>query len=74
MKVTIDIDCTPEEARRFLGFPDLGPVHEVYIDRMKAAVTEGINPEAIATMVRNWGPLSEQGFKLWTGMFSQGKG
>ena len=28
MKVTIDIDCTPEEARRFMGLPDLTPVHD----------------------------------------------
>ena len=29
MKVTVDVDCTPEEARRFLGLPDLTPVHAV---------------------------------------------
>ena len=28
MKVKIDIDCTPEEARAFFGLPDLGPLHE----------------------------------------------
>ena len=25
MKVSVDVDCTPEEARRFLGLPDLEP-------------------------------------------------
>jgi hypothetical protein len=30
MKVTVEIDCTPEEARRFLGLPDVVPMqHEV---------------------------------------------
>ena len=33
MKFTVDVDCTPEEARRFLGLPDLTPVHQAYIDK-----------------------------------------
>jgi hypothetical protein len=28
MKVHIDIDCTPEEARTFFGLPDLQPMQE----------------------------------------------
>ncbi|MEA3017690.1 MAG: hypothetical protein QOI38_2412, partial [Sphingomonadales bacterium] len=45
MKVTIDIDCTPEEARRFMGLPDLTPVHEAYVERLKGAVADGATPE-----------------------------
>jgi hypothetical protein len=28
MKIRIDIDCTPEEARAFLGLPELRPMQE----------------------------------------------
>lgn len=28
MKVHLEIDCTPEEARRAMGLPDLSPVHD----------------------------------------------
>jgi len=28
MKITIDIDCTPEEARSFLGLPDMSAFNE----------------------------------------------
>ena len=31
MKVTVDVDCTPEEARRFLGLPDLRPAHAAFV-------------------------------------------
>jgi methylated-DNA-[protein]-cysteine S-methyltransferase len=31
MKVKVEVDCTPEEARRFMGLPDLTPVHEAYV-------------------------------------------
>ena len=43
MKISFDIDCTPEEARTFFGLPDLQPLHDVYLDRMKTAMTEGIS-------------------------------
>ena len=28
MKITIDIDCTPQEARSFLGLPDVEPMQQ----------------------------------------------
>ena len=56
MKVKIDIDCTPEEARAFFGLPDLGPLQKemlgVMQDRMKSAMG-AIDPEAI---MKAWMP------------------
>jgi hypothetical protein len=68
MKVTVDVDCTPEEARRFLGLPDLTPVHDAYVQRMQEAVTEGLTPESFAEMARAWGPMSEAGMAMWRSM------
>ena len=31
MKVSLDIDCTPEEARRFLGLPDVTEANEALV-------------------------------------------
>ena len=28
MKVTVDVDCTPAEARAFRGLPDVSPIHD----------------------------------------------
>lgn len=69
MKVTINIDCTPEEARRFMGLPDLTPVHDAYVERMKAAVADGVTPEMFADMMKAWGPMSEAGLNMWRQMF-----
>ena len=73
MKVSIDIDCTPEDARRFLGLPDLGAVHEAYVDKLKAAVADGAGtgPEALAEMIKAWGPMSEAGMGLWRQLLEQ---
>jgi hypothetical protein len=74
MKVTVDVDCTPEEARRFLGLPDLTPVHQAYVERMQKAMADGMTPESFAELARGWGPMSEAGMKMWQSMVEGMKG
>jgi len=76
MKVTVDVDCTPEEARRFLGLPDLSLVHEAYVAKMKSAVTDGPTPEMFGDMMKAWGPMNDAGMNMWKQMLDQmgGKG
>ena len=38
MKVNVEIDCSPEEARRFLGLPDVSKAQEVYVDAISKAM------------------------------------
>lgn len=68
MKITVDVDCTPEEARRFLGLPDLTPVHAAYVERMTKAVSEGLTPDAVGEMMKTWGPMSDAGMTMWRSM------
>jgi hypothetical protein len=69
MKVTVDVDCTPEEARRFMGLPDLSPVHQAYVDRMQKAVSEAFTPDSMVELMKQWGPMSEAGMNVWRQMF-----
>ena len=71
MKVTVDVDCTPEEARRFLGLPDLSAVHEAYVEKMKSAVADVPGPEAFSDMMKAWGPMSETSLGMWRQMLDQ---
>lgn len=71
MKISCDVDCTPEEARRFLGLPDISPVHEAYVSRMTKAVSDGLTPEILSETVRSWGPMSDAGTQIWKTMFEQ---
>ncbi len=68
MNITVNVDCTPEEARRFLGMPDLTPVHQAYVEKMQRVVSEGVTPDMMAEMMKNWGPMSETGMALWRQM------
>jgi hypothetical protein len=68
MKVNVEVECTPEEARRFLGLPDLGPVHEAYVAQMLDTVKNGVSAEGMETMLKSWGPMTDVGFKFWQQM------
>jgi hypothetical protein len=74
MKVTVDIDCTPEEARRFLGLPDLTPVHEAYVDRMTKMVADSSSTEGFSELMKSWAPMSETGMAIWRQMAEQMSG
>ncbi len=74
MKVTFDIDCTPEEARRFLGFPDMTVVHQAYVDKLQRAVADGITPDMVTDLMKNWGPMSDAGMSMWRAMMGQMSG
>lgn len=73
MKVTVDIDCTPEEARRAIGLPDLTPIHERYVQMMLDTMTgNAIKPEMLETMMRSWAPMGEAGLSLWRRLLETG--
>ena len=71
MKFTVDVDCTPEEARRFLGLPDLTPVHEAYLEKMKAYVGDSASAEMFGDAMKAWGPMNEAGMAMWRQMLGQ---
>ncbi len=65
VKITVDVDCTPEEARRFMGLPDLSSVHEAYLSKMRTAIDQGVTPDMIQAMTQSWGPMGEAGLSIW---------
>ncbi len=65
MKVTIEIDCTPEEARRAMGMPDLTPIHERYVQITQEAMDGNVRPEMLEAMMKSWAPMGEAGMNFW---------
>lgn len=43
MKLTVNVDCTPEEARAFFGLPDVAPVNEMIISEMVERTKKNID-------------------------------
>jgi len=72
MKINVEVDCTPEEARRAMGLPDLSPVHERYVAMMVEAIEKQGSPEAFEAMMKSWSPMGEAGMNFWRGLFDAG--
>jgi hypothetical protein len=69
MKVNIEIDCTPEEARAFFGLPDVGPMQARILKEVEeraAAAMHAMEPDAL---IKTWFPTSMQGFENFQKMF-----
>lgn len=69
MKVNVEIDCTPQEARAFFGLPDVAPMQERLmkeVEERTLAAMRAMEPEA---MVKTWLPASLQGFENIQKMF-----
>ncbi len=54
MKVTINIECTPEEARSYMGLPDVQPLQKEMMKIMRDKTLENfkrMEPEGMMQMV-----------------------
>jgi hypothetical protein len=63
MKITVDVDCTAEEARTFLGLPDVKPVQEQLMREMQERMAANIRAMEPEEMLRIWLPATVKGFE-----------
>ncbi len=69
MKISFDIDCTPDELRGFFGLPDVKPMQEQLLKEVEAqmhANLQALDPEA---MMKTWLPAGLKGFEQLQEMF-----
>jgi Family of unknown function (DUF6489) len=64
MKVTVNIDCTPEEARTFVGLPDLAPLHSEYVDKMRELMNAKLSGADAEKMLGQWSSMAA-GMEQW---------
>ena len=65
MKVHVEIDCTPEEARRFMGLPDVDKINSVYVDRFTEAMQGASDVEKLQDYAKQFAPMGQAGLKLF---------
>ena len=81
MKISIDIDCTPQEARAFLGLPHVEPMQEALVAQMQERLAQhlaAIEPDALMSAwlpggIKGLAALQEQFWKQMTEMQAPGK-
>ena len=57
MKINIEIDCSPEEARQFMGLPDVGKANAVYVDAFAKAMQGAANTDQLQEYARQLAPI-----------------
>ena len=63
MKVTVDFDMTPEEARKMMGLPDLAPMQARMMEQLEKQMAQNlsyIDPETLAKALM---PMGAQGLE-----------
>ena len=72
MKVHVEIECTPEEARNFLGLPDVSKANSVYIEMVSKAMKGAGSVEQIQDFAKGIAPMGQMGMKLFQQFMESG--
>ena len=62
MKVNFDIECTPQEARQFLGLPNVEPMQDAIMKQLEEQMRDNIRSLDPETMLKTWLPATIQGW------------
>jgi hypothetical protein len=57
MKVNIEMEMTPEEARRFMGLPDVAPLQQQMMEEMRARMRSAFDAGDPEAMMKAWTPF-----------------
>lgn len=60
MKFTVNVECTPEEARRFMGLPDVTPINEALVGEMGKRMEQNLALMSPDTMISSWMAVGTQ--------------
>jgi len=78
MKVTVEIDCTPVEARTFFGLPDVTGLNEKLLAEMSKRLEANAAMLQPEELMRTWmtfgGQAQEQFLKMMTAAAASGLG
>jgi hypothetical protein len=65
MKVTVNVECSPQEARAFLGLPDVAPVNEYLVEEVRKRFESNaamMQPEELMKSWMSYGGMAQEQF------------
>lgn len=78
MKVTVEIDCTPLEARGFFGLPDVEPMQKAVMAEIEKKMLAELDRFSPDSMFKSWLSLfpqnPEHAQDMFSRLFRQGMG
>ena len=54
MKVNVEIDCTPLEARQFFGLPDVQPMQTAVMEKIQNQMLDNIQKVSPEALMQSW--------------------
>jgi hypothetical protein len=66
MQFKVEVDCTPEEARAFLGLPDVTPLNDSLVAEMTRRLEGNMNllqPDELMKSWMAWGGQAQEQFR-----------
>jgi len=54
MKLNVEVDCTPQEARQFMGLPDVQPMQHAVMDRLQQQMISNIEKVSPEALMQSW--------------------
>ncbi len=70
MKVTVDIECTPQEARQFFGLPDVQPMQKAFMDEIQKRMMTEVERFSPEGLMKTWLSLAPQNVDWFKDFFS----
>ena len=63
MKISVDVECSPEEARAFLGLPNVAPLQDALMQQLQDRMSANMQAMDMESLIRSWFPVGVQGME-----------
>jgi len=74
MKFTVNVECSPEEARRFMGLPDVTPINEALVSEMTTRMQKNLSMMSGENMMSSWMSVGTQAQDAFVKLMTSGVG
>jgi hypothetical protein len=72
MKFTVNVECSPEEARRFMGLPDVTPINEALVEEMTSRMQKNLALMSGESMMSSWMSVGTQAQDAFVKLMTSG--
>lgn len=72
MKFTVNVECSPEEARRFMGLPDVTPINEALVSEMGKRMEKNLAMMSGESMMNSWMSVGAQAQDAFVKLMTSG--
>ncbi len=72
MKFTVNVECSPEEARRFMGLPDVTPINDKLVEEMGKRMEANLKMMSGGDMMSSWMSVGTQAQDAFVKLMTSG--